>query len=96
MKEFNDIIINELSITKDDIAYHKQQFNHIGALYVLKHPYMIETLQDNPEMFEEGDCWFCDSHSDENYMCVGSRTGKDIYSVCQHCYNVHNFINFNL
>ena len=96
MSSYNEVIIRELGITDNDICHHKNQFNILGALYVLKHPYMVETLQDNPEMIEEGDCWFCDDHSDENYMCVGSRTGKDIYSVCEHCFKIHNFVNFNL
>lgn len=95
MSDYNDIFI-ERYIAPYDIAYHKSQFDILGALYVLKHPYMVETLQDSPEMVEAGDCWFCDYHSDENYMCVGSRTGKDIYSVCKHCFTTHNFINFNL
>ena len=96
MSSYNEVIIRELGITDHDVCYHKNQFSILGALYVLKHPYMVETLQDNPEMIEEGDCWFCDDHSGENYMCVSSRTEKDIYSVCKHCYTVHNFVNFNL
>lgn len=91
----NDIIIEEYGIDDQTIHYHKQQFELIGQVSILQHPYLKE-LHEDSDMYLSGDCYFCDSHNEYNLMCVFSRTGKQVHSVCERCVFIHNFINFNL
>ena len=95
MNSYNQLIIEDNGITNDDIVYHKKQFESFGSCLILQHPHLKEIHKD-ADMFLKGDCYFCDDHNDKNLMCVSSRKGKDIYSVCSECHFKHNFINFNL
>lgn len=78
--------------TDEDVQYVEQQRKFYGVMYQLIHPLTEKG------MLYEGDCFYCDYHSDENLMCVSSLPkygNSSLFSVCKHCFELHTFITFN-
>ena len=78
--------------TDEDVEYVEQQRKFYGVMYQLVHPLTEEG------MLYEGDCFYCDDHSNENLMCVSSLPkyrNISLFSVCKHCFELHTFIVFN-
>ena len=78
--------------TDGDVMYVEAQRKYYGVMYQLTHPLLEKG------MLLEGDCFFCDNHSDENLMCVSSLPkygNNSLFSVSKHCFDLHTFITFN-
>ena len=82
----------EHTYTDGDVMYVEDQRKHYGFMYQLTHPLLEKG------MWLEGDCFFCEGHSDENLMCVSSLPkygNNSLFSICKHCFDLHTFITFN-
>mgnify|MGYP000202159490 FL=1 len=76
----------------EDVEHVECQRRYHGVMYQLIHPLT------GKGMLEEGDCFYCDDHSDENLMCVSSLSkyvNNSLFSICKHCFDLHTFITFN-
>jgi len=82
----------EHTYTDGDVMYVEDQRKHYGFMYQLTHPLLEKG------MLLEGDCFFCEDHSDENLMCVSSLpeyANNSLFSICKQCFDLHTFITFN-
>lgn len=83
----------DMELTEDELNWFKFEFNSLGGLYKLTHPYKKECGYDS-DIDQEGDCILCGYHSYSTKACVSSR--KDgILSVCNECYIKYNFVIYN-
>ena len=81
----------EHTYTDVDVMYVEDQRKHYGFMYQLTHPLLEKG------MLLEGDCFFCEDHSDENLMCVSSLPkygNNSLFIICKHCFDLHTFITF--
>lgn len=82
----------EHTYTGEDVEHVEHQRRHYGVMYQLIHP-----LTEKGMLLEDY-CFFCEDLDDENLMCVSSLSkygNNSLFSICKHCFYLHNFITFN-
>ena len=76
----------------ENVEHVEYQRRNYGVMYQLIHPFTEKV------MLLEGDCFYCEDHSDDNLMCVSSLpeyANNSLFSICKHCFDLHTFITFN-
>ena len=94
-ENFIDQLCEKQGLTKEEsvsmIQEKKKCLSVDELINQLTHPLLEKG------MLLEGDCFFCEDHSDENLMCVSSLPkygNNSLFIICKHCFDLHTFITF--